>query len=142
MDRLDMYSIQTVSELDAWATRNGLSADTDTELSLRRVTLLAHQLTVSNNRTEQQMSESKCLEYDKVFKRKSDLLRHEITCHGDSQQFSCPHCETVFNRKDNLNNHLFKTHRENTPPNKKRKGDGISESVNAKQSNNLHMTLT
>lgn len=32
-----MYTLQTVAELDVWTTRNSLSMDTDTELTLRRV---------------------------------------------------------------------------------------------------------
>ena len=39
----------------------------------------------------------------------SNLARHVATVHGDTS-LKCPHCESVYNRQDHLNEHIKAKH--------------------------------
>ncbi|OWF44973.1 Zinc finger protein zas1 [Mizuhopecten yessoensis] len=106
MDEGHMYGIKTVAELDEWARRNNISIDTDTELSLRRISLLADQLTVPTHTKDKSPRGNRCAICNKSFKQKSHLLRHERTFHENSTKYTCPDCNTEFNRKDNFDRHM------------------------------------
>ncbi len=117
-----MYRIDTVSGLDAWTKRHGLSHENDTELNLRRITLLADQIT-------QNACKEQCQKCEKRFKHRSDLLRHCRTIHGEPSLFSCQikDCGRRYGRKDHLARHM-RTHEENiVPSQRKRKADDSNE---------------
>ncbi|KAF9885543.1 hypothetical protein FE257_012749 [Aspergillus nanangensis] len=50
--------------------------------------------------------------YTGAFRRKADLLRHLETIHISPQSFAClaRGCHRMFNRRDNMRQHLFRRH--------------------------------
>lgn len=94
MDKQQMNEIKTLAELDGWAQRHGLSIENDPDYSLRRLKIMADNI-----------SKTLPLSYDVCgakFKQKSHLLRHERTMHENNDHIACPHCQKNFKRRDNL----------------------------------------
>ncbi|KAJ5984485.1 hypothetical protein N7481_006584 [Penicillium waksmanii] len=71
-----------------------------------------------NNDSKSTTSESSLLcpwpacEHRKPFSNKATLKRHYNTLHVAPGSFECDKCSSVFNRKDNLNQHLQSVHEE------------------------------
>lgn len=88
----------TLTELDSWAQRHGLSIENDTDYSLSRLQLLADSIS-----KDLPLSCEVC---GAQFQQKSNLLRHQRTMHNSNDCAICPHCQKTFKRQDNLNRHL------------------------------------
>ncbi len=79
-----MDDIHTVADLYIWAKRHGRSCENDTELNLRRIQLLAEQISQKSSAEKQRN-----VIYDgKQFKHRSHLLRK--SSHGETNALQLP----------------------------------------------------